>query len=57
MWFSDPGSTKAVGVIDPFTQAISEFSEGLNAGSNPLGIASVLLQESGRFSGSGCLGV
>jgi hypothetical protein len=26
-------------VIDPFTQAISEFSTGLNAGSMPLGIA------------------
>jgi virginiamycin B lyase len=39
MWFSDPGTTRAVGVINPFTQVISEFSAGLNAGTMPLGIA------------------
>jgi virginiamycin B lyase len=39
MWFSDPGTTRAVGVINPFTQVISEFNAGLNAGSMPLGIA------------------
>ena len=39
MWFSDPGTTRAIGVINPFTQVISEFSAGLNAGSMPLGIA------------------
>ena len=35
MWFSDPGTTRAIGTIDPLTQAISEFSAGLNPGSNP----------------------
>ena len=39
MWFSDPGTTRAVGVINPFTQEISEFSAGLSANSMPLGIA------------------
>ena len=37
MWFSDPGTTRAVGMINPTTQAISEFS--LPATSMPLGIA------------------
>src|SRR5256712_11988562 len=36
MWFSDNGKTKAVGVINPTTQAISEVSSGLNAGRCPL---------------------
>ena len=35
-WFSDSGTTRAVRMIDPTTQAISEFS--LPAGSMPLGI-------------------
>ena len=35
MWFSDPGTTRAVGMINPTTHAISEFS--LPAGSMPLG--------------------
>ena len=39
MWFSDPGTTRAIGTIDPNTQVINEFSAGLNAGSMPLGIA------------------
>jgi streptogramin lyase len=30
LWFSDPGTTRAVGMIDPTTHAISEFSSGLN---------------------------
>ena len=37
MWFSDPGTTRAVGMINPTTHAISEFS--LPASSMPLGIA------------------
>jgi hypothetical protein len=39
LWFADGGSTRAIGRIAPATQAISEFSAGLNAGSAPLGIA------------------
>src|SRR4029434_6999346 len=39
MWFSDPGTTRAVGMINPTTHAISEFSSGLNAGSIALGRA------------------
>ena len=35
VWFTDNGTTKAIGVIDPTTHAISEFSTGLNAGSSP----------------------
>ena len=34
LWFTDNGTTKAVGRIDPATHAISEFSVGLNAGAN-----------------------
>src|SRR3954471_914720 len=37
LWFSDPGTTRAVGMLDPATHAISEFS--LPASSMPLGIA------------------
>src|SRR4029078_6405602 len=39
MWFSDPGTTRAIGTINPNTQVINEFSAVLNAGSMPLGIA------------------
>ena len=34
VWFTDSGTTKAIGVINPTTHAISEFSAGLNPGSN-----------------------
>jgi streptogramin lyase len=37
LWFSDPGTISAVGMINPSTRAISEFS--LPASSMPLGIA------------------
>src|SRR5262245_32283529 len=32
VWFTDQG-TRAIGVINPVTHAVSEFSAGLNAGS------------------------
>ena len=35
VWFTDNGTTKAIGVINPTTHAISEFSSGLNPGSSP----------------------
>src|SRR2546425_1256393 len=35
VWFTDNGTTKAIGMINPTTHAISEFSSGLNAGSSP----------------------
>ena len=35
VWFTDNGTTKAIGVIDLTTHAISEFRAGLNAGSSP----------------------
>jgi len=38
LWFTDQGSTKAIGRITTAGQ-ITEFSAGLNAGSLPLGIA------------------
>jgi streptogramin lyase len=38
MWFTDRGSTGAIGRITP-SGAIAEFSTGLNSGSVPLGIA------------------
>jgi hypothetical protein len=38
VWFTDLGSTKAIGRITP-TGTITEFSTGLNAGSNPWDIA------------------
>jgi streptogramin lyase len=38
LWFTDSGSKKAIGVIDPTTDAINEFSTGLNAGSSPTNI-------------------
>jgi streptogramin lyase len=34
VWFTDSGTTKAIGTIDPTTHAISEFSAGLNPGAN-----------------------
>jgi streptogramin lyase len=39
MWFTDGGTTPAIGMINPNTHAITEFSTGLNAGSIPAGIA------------------
>ena len=43
MWFTDApaaaGVTGAIGMINPGTKAIAEFSTGLNAGSKPAGIA------------------
>jgi len=33
LWFTDSGTTRAIGMINPGTHAISEFSTGLNAGS------------------------
>src|SRR2546421_214635 len=41
LWFTDSGSTRAIGMINPTTHAISEFgtANGLNAGSSPQGIA------------------
>ena len=30
VWFTDNGTTKAIGVINPATHVISEFSAGLN---------------------------
>jgi hypothetical protein len=38
LWFTDPGSTRAIGRITPIGQ-ITEFSTGLNGGSYPDGIA------------------
>ena len=38
LWFTDQGTTKAIGRITTAGQ-ITEFSTGLNAGSLPLGIA------------------
>jgi hypothetical protein len=38
LWFTDKGTTPAIGTIDPATHVISEFSSGLNAGSLPGGI-------------------
>ena len=38
LWFTDPGTTKAVGRITP-AGTITEFSTGLNTGSFPVGIA------------------
>ena len=35
LWFTDQGTTKAIGRITP-AGAITEFSSGLNAGSDPL---------------------
>jgi streptogramin lyase len=35
LWFTDGGSPAAIGVINPTTHAISEYSAGLNAGSVP----------------------
>src|SRR5213078_1253926 len=34
LWFTDQGTTKAIGMINPTTHAISEFSTGLNPGAN-----------------------
>src|SRR5207248_9264930 len=34
LWFSDNGTTQAIGRIDPATHAISEFSSGLNPGTS-----------------------
>ena len=38
LWFTDPGTTPAIGRITPSGQ-ITEFTTGLNAGSYPVGIA------------------
>src|SRR5262249_51787936 len=38
VWFTDQG-TRAIGVINPTTHTVSEFSAGLNAGSLPFSIA------------------
>ena len=35
LWFTDQGTTPAIGMINPTTHAISEFSAGLNPGSSP----------------------
>jgi hypothetical protein len=32
IWFTDRGTTRAIGMIDPTTHMISEFTSGLNAG-------------------------
>lgn len=37
VWFTDNGTTKAIGRINP-TGTITEFSTGLNAGSEPIGL-------------------
>src|SRR5947209_2248355 len=38
LWFTDKGSTPAIGTINPTTDAITEYSTGLNAGSLQGGI-------------------
>ncbi len=38
MWFTDAGTTKAIGMINPKTKAIVEFGTGLPAASMPAGI-------------------
>ena len=35
LWFTDVGTTAAIGMINPTTHAIGEFSAGLNPGSAP----------------------
>ena len=39
LWFTDQGTTPAIGTIDPATHKITEYSAGLNPGSHPEGIA------------------
>jgi hypothetical protein len=39
LWFGDQGTTPAIGRVNPATQAITEFSAGLNPGSSLYGIA------------------
>ena len=39
VWFTDDGATKAIGMIDPITGAITESTTGLEANSEPVGIA------------------
>lgn len=39
VWFTDDGATKAIGMIDPVTGAITESTTGLEANSEPIGIA------------------
>ncbi len=39
VWFTDDGATKAIGMIDPVTGAITESTTGLEANSEPVGIA------------------
>jgi virginiamycin B lyase len=38
LWFTDKGSTPAIGTINPTTFAITTYSSGVNAGSAPGGI-------------------
>ena len=38
VWFTDDGATKAIGMIDPVTGAITESTTGLDANSEPIGI-------------------
>src|SRR5262249_44545009 len=38
VWFTDKGTTPAIGLINPTTDAITEFHTGLGAGSAPGGI-------------------
>jgi virginiamycin B lyase len=38
VWFTDDGATKAIGMIDPVTGAITESATGLDANSEPIGI-------------------
>ena len=35
IWFTDQGTPKAIGMINPTTDAVQEFSTGLNSGSVP----------------------
>ena len=39
VWFTDDGATKAIGMIDPVTGAITESTTGLDENSEPVGIA------------------
>jgi hypothetical protein len=39
VWFTDVGSTPAIGMINPTTHAITEYSSGLNPGSKPIALA------------------
>ena len=39
LWFTDRGTTKAIGRVDPSSGVIADFSNGLNSGSAPYWIA------------------